>query len=286
MLHLFAENHQCKHLILGCSHNGAYRVALEKYACNPIAASSISLLKSYETNTFFEGLPFDSVEFPRLFRSTPYKKTDRLAEEMDYTQNVPQQPRSDCITREIETSSINEGAGKHEAIAKWQASAAVAVPVGVPARPPARNRSGWASENSVLLNVNDERVDRELREVDDEISESMLDRMEVRRFCLFYHLQNSCGATLLGKPCKFRHGPRLSDAELRFLKLDARKMPCNFGSRCRRADCMYGHVCPDQPGCSRGSNCLLYQFHEVDKTVIKIWSPEKTLTARKGGSRV
>lgn len=283
MFHLFANNAQCKHLIFGCCHNGSYAVALEKYASNPITATSITLLKSYESNTVFEGLPFDLVEFPRVFRSTPYKETDRLVEDADYIQDLLQQPDSDYTTRGAKNSSAKEVKRGSEAIAKWQATAGPPWPKPAPAP---NAPLGWATEKNVLLNINNERVDHELGEVDHGTSESMLDRIEVQRFCLFYHLQGSCAALSAGNPCNFRHGPRLNDDELRFLRRDSRRRPCNFGSTCLRADCMYGHVCLSQPGCEKGPTCPFYKFHKVDKTAVRVLSSEKNLSPRKRGLKV
>ena len=285
MFHLFANNIQCKHLIFGCCHDSAYVPALEKYACNPIMASSITLIKSYEVLTPFKDLPFDFVEFPSVFRSTPYKETDRLAEDIDHVQDLQQQNEFNCTPQQTEQRNVKEASGVNEAIAKWQASTGTSWPVLSPARLPAKSPLGWATEKKVLLNINDERVDQELGEIDHETSESMLDRIEERRFCLFYHLQGSCFTNLTGKPCNYRHEPRLNEQELRFLKQDSQRRPCAFASGCRRPDCMYGHVCPHQPGCERGPVCALYKFHEVDKTAVKVWAPEKRLSPRKKGSR-
>ncbi len=272
MFHLFANNIQCKHLIFGCCHDGAYAVALEPYASNPITASSITLLKSYENHTYFEGLPFESVEFPHVFRSAPFKATGRLGED-DYMQGLPKQPSSSSITRETKIPGKEVGRG-NQALANWQAAANASIPLRARARPQAKLDSGWSTERNVLVNINDERVDPELGEVDHETSESMLDRMEEQQFCVFYHLQNCC-ATM---SCRFRHGPRLNNNELRFLKQNSRRLPCTFGSGCRKPDCLYGHVCADQPGCKMGPKCRLYRFHEVDKTAVRVLS---TVSPRK-----
>ena len=277
MFQLLANNAQCKHLIFGCCHNNVYAVALEKYACNPIMASNITLLKSYETNTTFQGLPFASVEFPRVFRPKPYKESDILAKDVDYIQEPPPKPKSDHITKEAEKSSAKEIAPGNETVVKW--------PVPAPARPAPKAPFGWATEKNVLLNINDERVDQDLGEVDYETSESMLDLIETQHFCSAYHLRNSCAASSVGKPCSFRHGPRLNDDQLRFLKRGPRRKPCDLGSRCRRYDCIYGHVCPNQPRCERGLNCPLYKFHEVDKTAVRVWAPGKNVSPRKRGSK-
>lgn len=260
MFHLFANNVQCKHVIFGCCHNVAYAVALEPYVSNPIAASRITLLKSYENKPYFEGLPFNSVEFPHVFRSKPYKGTDLFAGDDDY---MP------------DSSKQSDSSERDEALARWQAAANASIPLPARVRPQTEIQSGWTADyENILLNINDERVDHELEEVDYETSESMLDRMETQRFCVFYHLQNHCLTTAaLGKPCNFRHGPRLNKDELRFLRQDFRRLRCDFGSQCRKPDCLYGHVCSSlKPGCEKDSTCVFFRLHEVDKTAVKVWS--------------
>lgn len=285
MFHLFANNTQCKHLILGCCHNAAYVAVLEKYGCSPITASNITLLKSYENSPSFKGLPFGFVEFPHVFRSTPYKETDRLAEGVDYKQDVPQQSDLNHSTEEPKKTSGIDRAQEYESIAKWQATAGPSWPALAPARPAPKATLGWGTENKVLLNINDERVDPDLEEVDSVTYKSMLDRIEVQHFCAFYHLQNSCAAMSVGKTCSFRHGPRLNEDELRFLKQVNRRRACNLGSQCRRVDCLFGHVCPNDPGCGKGPGCARSKFHGVDKTAVRVWSPEKKLSPRKRGSK-
>lgn len=188
-------------------------------------------------------------------------------------QGLPKQPSSSSITRETKIPGKEVGRG-NQALANWQAAANASIPLRARARPQAKLDSGWSTERNVLVNINDERVDPELGEVDHETSESMLDRMEEQQFCVFYHLQNCC-ATM---SCRFRHGPRLNNNELRFLKQNSRRLPCTFGSGCRKPDCLYGHVCADQPGCKMGPKCRLYRFHEVDKTAVRVLS---TVSPRK-----
>ena len=265
MFHLFADNVQCKHLIFGCCHNSAYAAALERYASSPITVSSITLLKSYEDKIYAESLPFESVEFRSVFRSTPFKPSDRLGEDIDYMQDFPKQSGSGEFTRDSAIEIIEED----RALAKWQAASNAAIPLRIRHPRPKNTDSTWGSTQTVLLNINDERVDPPLADEDYDTSEDMKDRMEVMRFCHFYHLQNSC----IARVCKYRHGTQLNPKEIVVLRNYVRWLPCGAGSRCRRRDCIFGHSCHDQPGCSNGARCLLYKFHHVDRTVVKVWQP-------------
>lgn len=281
MFHLFVNNVQCKHLIFGCCHNSAYIVALEPYASNPITASRITLLKSYEDNTYFDGLPFASVEFPHVFRSTPFKETDRLAEDVDYMQDFPQQSGSGGFTREVEKPSA-EVIGEGAALPKRQAASNASVPLPNWHSQQMNRRSTWGSNQMVLLNINDERIDPPLLEEDYDTLESMKDRMEVKRFCSYYHLQGNCVSLnpTSKQVCNFRHGPKLNSQEIVVLRNYAKKLPCGRGSRCRQSECVFGHNCRDQPGCTKGARCSLYKFHDVDPTVVRVWQPQANTNPR------
>lgn len=275
MFHLFANNVQCKHLIFGCCHNSAYAVTLEPYASNPIAASSVTLLKSYEDNTYFEGLPFNSVRFPHIFRSTPFKETGRLAEDVDYRQVHPQIHASGGISRDLRKNSANKAAGGNEALGKGQAASNASIPLQTRKHGPINPRSTWGSNQTVLLNINDERVDPPLLEEDYDTSESMKDRMEVKRFCHFYHLLGTCASVNPSdrQVCRFRHGSELSPQETVVLRNYVKELACVRGSKCRQPDCIFGHTCHGQPECTKGARCLFYKFHEVDPTVVRVWQP-------------
>ena len=271
MFYLFADNVQCKHLIFGCCHNSAYAGALERYASNPITASSITLLKSYEDDTYFESLPFESVEFRSVFRSTPFKATDRLGEDIDYMQDFPQPSASGGVARD----SAHEFKEKDSALARWQAASNAAIPLTTRHLRPTNPIPSWGSTQTVLLNINDDRVDPPLLDEDYDTSEDMKDRMEITKFCHFFHLQNSC----INAGCRFRHGPGLNPKEMDVLRNYVRGLPCAAGSRCRRRECIFGHSC--QPGCTKGGRCSLSRFHHVDPTVVRVWLPEASTTPRR-----
>ena len=140
MFHLFAKNAQCKHIVFGCSHGSVYNVALERYVGDPFMASKLTLLESYETNTHFGGLVFDSMKLPHVFRSTPYKETDRLVEEVDNTQKPIHHSYSDRVAKNVRESSAEELSDMNKSIARWRASASASTsPV---ARPSVKDRSG------------------------------------------------------------------------------------------------------------------------------------------------
>lgn len=271
MFHLFANNAQCKHVIFGCCHNSAYAVALQPYLSNPIAAARITLLGSYEDDDYFDTLNFNVVKFPLVFRSVPFSPTRARNRQADipfnHEESLQQQPAP--VSQTFKPSSTSAIPTDDEALAKWQAAANESIPL--PTRQSRSSQSSWAADKSILLNVNNERVDPKPAEEDYDTSEDMKDLMEIQKFCAFHHLQKSCMAKKKGLTCKFRHEPELNTEQLVFLRNAFRRFPCTQGSNCRRSDCIYGHVCPSQPKCTKSARCPLYRFHHVDPTVVKIW---------------
>ena len=206
MFQLFANNIQCKHIVFGCCHDSAYVATLEPYAINPIDASSITLLKSYEDSSHFEGLPFSSTSFPRVFRSTPFKAPGRLAEDVEYMQDFPQPPTSsNNRTREIEDPGTSKKVAvegqkviakrqetsteiespttpkevaeeRQKVIAKWQETSKAAEPLSTLSHH--RSRSSWNSKQNILLNINDERLDPPLLPEDPATASRMKSKIE------------------------------------------------------------------------------------------------------------
>lgn len=196
-------------------------------------------------------------------------------------QDISQPSGPSRTSREIKKDSTDETATPDKAIAKWQHAAKASVPFSTRVLPQTKTPYGWATEKNLLLNINDERVDHELEEVDYETSKRMTSRIKEQGYCAFYHLHRSCLALPEAKACNFRHGPRLNDDETRFLRRYYQRMPCVYGSNCRKADCHLGHVCFNQPGCKKGKLCSLYRFHGVDKIAVKIYSPERKVSPRR-----
>ena len=191
-----------------------------------------------------------------------------------------------AILSQPQQADINTGrTAEYDAIAQWQATAGgrphwqadwrLSSPPNMMARTKSKHRPTsrfkWDSdERVVLLNINNERVDPPPENIASEVIESMLDRIEVRKFCVYHHLLGICMSYSNGKVCKFVHGPKLDSEELRFLRSYVRRVPCETGSKCRRMDCMYGHSCQDQSQCG-GDNCSRRRFHGIDSTSVKVW---------------
>lgn len=278
LFQLYVENVHCKQIIFGCCHESTYVTVLEPYMDNPLAVSRVNLLRSCPHDDYYNALPFELVEFVSVFHSANLREINVPVD----TSEPPVDDSVNLCPQHQESATSGDESGQHstniQAIYDWQAVANKNINVrGLNTRRPPRPRiqtqgSGqqitWGpSDKAILLNVNNQRVDTFLGELNDEVHESMLDRMDERDFCIWHHLKGIC----YNRTCKFRHGG-LSKAELVVLIVYVRaRKPCEIGSGCRRAGCHGGHLCPRQPGCERGESCPFYGVHDVDTTAVKVW---------------
>lgn len=274
MFHLFANNVHCKRIFFGCCHDSSYAIVLAAYAGNPLIAPKIILLGSENYNDYYRSLNYEVVELPHVFRPVSFSaKASRPCN--GCTGDLqPGNSFSPIMSRTPSTSL--DGAIVKETVANWQEAVGEIDELPLHQRSLSRSpKKGPHAAKSVLLNVDDERVDPPPKVEDFEVRESMLDRAEERRFCSSYHLRGYCSTGRTGIICKHRHHPALNKQELDILETLARRSPCTAGSHCRTPDCMHGHVCQDQPECARGARCRLACFHKVDKTAVKVWRPSK-----------
>lgn len=249
------NNTHCKRVFFGACHNSGYAIALDFYAGNPVIGPRITLLASSKDDEYFDTLNHEKISLPSIFQSK-------------YPVHGSFSPPTPART----PTSLEEVVSKPEAVAEWQAAA------NVNATSPRLRYSNSLLQQSdpekgVLLNIHDERVDGPPKSEDSETVKSMRDRIEERKFCTFYHLLGKC--QIAAHTCTFRHGPDLNRQELHFLENYTRHLPCGSGSQCRNKDCVYGHNCQSQPGCTRGPRCSLQKFHEVDKTAVRVWRARK-----------
>ncbi|KAL2044657.1 hypothetical protein N7G274_002431 [Stereocaulon virgatum] len=282
LFQFYVDNVHCKQIIFGCCHESTYVTVLERYMDNHMAVSRVNLLRSCPHDEDYNALPFRLVEFLSVFQSENLKKINVLVDSSE----PPVDDGSNLCSQHLESATSGDDSGQDgtdmQAIYNWQGVANENINVGGlntlhPPLPRVHTQGSgqqiiWGpSDKAILLNVNDQRVDTFLGKLDDEVHESMLDRMAERDFCIWHHLKGIC----YNKTCKLRHGG-LSKEELVVLVLFNRaRKPCDIGSGCRRAGCHRGHLCPRQPGCKRGKLCPFYGVHDVNATAVKVWQSKQ-----------
>ena len=242
MLHLFASNVQCKHIFYACGPDALSLSALDPYRNNFIVSSSITLIKSkaYKDPEIY--LPFEIMEIPALFQG-----------------DIEETPNSSLSEspRKILSSRSRERSRKRTRASRQRQSV-----------PSAVRRSTWGpGTKSILLNIDNQRVDSQLDKLDPKAIESFKQRSKKRKVCMWYHLDGRC---LNGSSCTYSHGIRLSAGEVEVLRSKNREKPCENGSKCRNPDCHYGHMCT-RVHCTWGNLCRFKHVHGISRDAIKIY---------------
>lgn len=242
MLHLFASNVQCKHIFYACGHDALSLSTLDAYRNNFIVSSSITLIKSKAFKDPDIYLPFEIMEIPLLFKGD--------VEEIQNNRVSERKRNSPSKSREISRTHTTES--------RQRQSVSSIVP-----------GSTWGPETkSILLNIDNQRVDSQLDKLDPTAIDSFKNRTMKRKVCMWYHLDGRC---LNGSSCTYSHGPRLSAGEVEVLRFKNRENPCENGSKCRNPNCHYGHMCP-QVYCPKGYACRFRHVHGISRDAIKIYN--------------
>lgn len=234
MFHLFANNVHCKRIILGCDYDSSYASALSAYDSTPLIAAKITLLASGDDDDRCELTKYDMLDLGSVFKP--------ITSLSSWYDGESSPPTDDML--QTTSGSTSEAADTQR----------------TPSMSPPRHlrhlhspRRVVKQDKIVLLNINNERVDPQPEPEDLETRESILDGMEVRGFCKYYHLRGKCLTESSGEKCNFRHGPDLNKEELKVLENYFKKSaPCHSESHCRNNQCIYSHICPNQPGLSEG----------------------------------
>lgn len=260
------------------------------------ATNRITLLRASESTT---GPPFPSfgkAEFPSVFRSSPLPAgTSHATANMDSTDDLGQSASqnwnnghllsgSSSPKKSLESSysfmtnghympspkptidghspSTSQATPNGHSSDIYQLDAVDGTSTPTPSLP-----STWPPhQKTVLLNVNDERVDSNLGPIDADAAARIAERCGKNKMCNDFHLRDKCRTAT----CTFGHEPRLDPKELVVLKYKARSLVCERGSACRIPDCWHGHMCPIR-NCARPLTCRFKAVHHVDKTAVTVW---------------
>ncbi|KAL8993667.1 MAG: hypothetical protein Q9169_006178 [Polycauliona sp. 2 TL-2023] len=242
-LSLFANNVQCKHIMLGVAHDNGYVPTLDPYK-NSALASRITLLKPGhgQLGREFRGLPFEVLQFDSIFHATELTN-ERALSKLQYIPTWPANPPPQATVPHRERKSPTTT--NHHTTN----------------RPTSRNP---IYPGPILLNQDDERVDEYLG-TPSEFTEKLLKSRinNGQKLCNNHYLLQRC---IAGSTCQYSHEPTLAREELVAFALKARLSRCNKLSKCRDRLCVSGHVCPQGVGCSR-KICTFAKVHHVDPTV-------------------
>ena len=286
---LFIKNIQCQHIIYGCRLDQHSLRFLQPYRENVLDSSRISILGRLHASLQSTSDALDLIAATNSGTS-PTKRDgtsanfDQRSTSSPIKLQTPRTVRGNSETRLDSSASAiyrfsekrarhnNNVSGHHFPIALDH----------IPNSPSGSNSYAneqnsalatktWDLEQrTVLLNVNNERVDADLGPVNPQAEKNLSRRTVWQKLCNNYVLSGQCAQA---HACPYAHDGGLDGKEMVALAYRARHLPCERGSECRSSKCWYGHTCV--PNCTGGSKCFK-QLHHVDRTAVKVWQPRPT----------
>lgn len=246
-LRLFLPNAQCKHVFFGPCHDNGYLPVLETYRRDPAITPRLTLIETLPAEYGFTQLGLQHIRFPSIFRSQnlpgkPFSLSSPLpvrnasaATNMGSVPfvQIPQKSPSPAPSMDSTSSNTWATVGKGGASGKIINVATKKIPL----------------KKHVMLNVQGERLDERLPEIDSKAYQRFEER--VKRYgkcCNSYHLHGKCEA---GEYCDYSHGERLTPGELLVLKHKAKSLSCPQKYACVDVNCFLGHHC------KYGNTCYL-----------------------------
>ena len=245
---LFIKDTHCKHLVLGCCHDNGYAVILDPYKHDPASKSRITLLHGSQLGKEYTNLPFNTIKLNGIFREAALASSS----------NNQQARSGDSFTivpSRLERSHEHVNSGVSDTTAVFTRA---------------------VYPRHILLNVHDERVDAPFPEPRAEDWTNFNQRIKQQKLCNDYTLKGHCD----NQKCVYAHIPDLHLGEVWALAKRVRFSFCTQGSKCRSADCVYGHVCPHGDVCPRGNKCSFKKVHGKDarpETQINVPSLHKSI---------
>ena len=284
ILDLSLNSVQCKQVLLGCHSNDLPNI-LRQRKQRLLTLNRIALLRTAKSTA--EPLaPFRLVELPSVFKSSalPVGIASNPNSEQLATQNWHNDHLLDELIKSRKTSESHSSFTSQLSVppkskTQWYSSSASQPNNGgndaasyeptlddETSAPPQNLPANWGpNQRIVLLNLDDERVDSYLGQIDPTAATLVADRCEEQKICNDFHLRDRCWTP----DCPYSHEPRLSTKELVALRYRARMLVCERGSGCRSVDCWYGHMCATES--CRKTACRFKAVHDINKTAVRVW---------------
>ncbi|KAF2272653.1 uncharacterized protein EI97DRAFT_202007 [Westerdykella ornata] len=307
---LYLRDFHCRQIYFGCSHDNGYARTLEEHTTGDAYVKRITLLEGVPFEKELLSLPFATKKFPDIFRDTklslgwrspaPNNVTPGNSKNYNMFSGLPSRfppPRQPSLldspfqppaqpnfprTPSVSTLASSDGwsvpSKKPTPVTTGWAAVAAA-----PAPPPPETTTTTTSsptptykpanrDELIARNRHGQRVDPPCRDYD----KAEVDRIKKIKLCNVHFLRGPCPH---GPKCAHLHDWHPTRDELATLRLVARMAPCQNGSGCEDAKCIYGHRCPaprarngvkGTRSCIFGEKCVFsIEMHDVECTVVK-----------------
>ncbi|RKU43369.1 hypothetical protein DL546_006371 [Coniochaeta pulveracea] len=258
------RNHNCKHVVLGCSHDSGYAPFIN----NVIRRDGrdrqrVSILEGFPTHRLLKDTGLNIMSFPDLFRSD--KLVDRTFTNGKHSKSaynhvvpnmeplpapaptapavpVPAQPAAPSPVQ-VQVSVPAPAPASYAARAMVKsASPPPQMTLPIPPKPkPAAAQVAQANKPlPPAWNPGPRGLDPPIL-----YSKAVMDKIKTRKendkLCNNHYLRGPCAK---GNDCCFEHNYKPSEEEKKAIAFLARLNPCTNGQYCELENCIYGHHCP------------------------------------------
>ncbi|KAG8420175.1 hypothetical protein J3459_011327 [Metarhizium acridum] len=238
------ENYNCRHILLGISHDASYAPLLDKIAQNDFSRHRMTIIEGVPTVPELVATTIPSMDLGRdLFRND--KWPDRNTSSAWQPGSWAAGPRTASPATSIGSASTPGRSSLSYANAASSNSSPppqISLPI-VPK--PVASRAPKAQYQQIPPQQPDWNPGH--RGLDEPIivsvsaMESIKKRKESDKLCNNHFLRGPCTK---GDSCFFVHDYKPSSEEINAIAVLARQNPCTNGQDCESDECIYGHHCP------------------------------------------
>jgi len=316
MLRLYAENSQCRHIYFAGCHDVGYINELTPYASQ---RDRITLVRTSALHPEFSKLGLRIEEFPGVFRNSPLDGSMPVHKTPSKTALPPVSVQPMCpffqkgkcgygnACRNLHVKANGQPDGSNvEDVRAWRAQAAndgtkspsklsqiknignhfangnTAAEISYTQADSAAMLPDEIPQGKVPINHNGYRLDASIPEPPAEDKRLFNQRTATHKLCNIEDLTRDCSQ----EACQYDHSP-ITDGMRNALKRVVYGTPCPRRGSCRRAACIYGHVCQKLDCKFRGGKafCKFPSYvHMEDMRVANFVDAELTKNAVSDGN--
>ena len=263
-----------------------------QYTRDEIAAKKTILVEHVQQGKQFASLPFAMANFSRVFRREPLVTLKRPGQKTGWYGTATEagapslsqtinghQPSSHAVIKSMADRAATGPTSPISTIFGFNGDGGVCLPQNTNADDQEVRhdyRFYNARQNDIVIRATDptavpvnragERVDRKLTPISNSDMKRFEETAKAKKFCNEFYLRGKCYRSN-NNACPYRHD-KMEATMLLALRYVARKHPCQFGLRCRRANCYNGHICPFTPNCEP-ERCRFNQngMHDISQEI-------------------
>lgn len=252
------QNHNCKQILLGISHDAGYAPFLDEILTDEASRQRVSVLEGYptvrelkETNVNIERFSSDlfrqnklvdrsttiSLPKPAVVNPAPGMLTPAAS---NASLSPPLASATTATTATPATTAASTPAASSSSYANVMATASPPPRMVIPLAPKPAKKAAPVPPAAPAWSPGPRGLDESIS-VGQQVMEGIKRRKEQNKLCNNHYLRGPCTKI---DTCCFVHNYKPTREEIRALAMLSRLNPCTRGQDCEVEDCIYGHHCP------------------------------------------